>query len=268
MNRRGVRLALWVIPLLLVCYACVPATPAPTSTATAVPSATATFPFPTLIPTATELPPSTLAPPPEPDAGLGTELYKTGFENAADWPLGRDSLGATSLLDGQLSIVVTNPHTTRIVSSPAPAARDFVLQASFTAQLCAGQDEYGLVFRRNDDGEHLRFTITCEGGVRARRVSAAGPRALVPFVERHPAVMAGAPARNRLAVRAFGSQVLLYVNGAQVLAITDAQAIAGTSGAVVTADDDGQATLLLDEYTLHELAPTPTAASTTEAPDG
>ncbi len=204
-------------------------------------------------------------------AGAGETLYQTDFERAQGWPLGHDALGATSLLEGRLSFVVSLPSVTRVALSPAPAVRDFILQAHFSPLVCDGQDEYGLIFRQTPEGQHLRFTVTCTGGVRARRVDGGGPRALVPFIDLHPAVASGAPGRNRLSVRAVGEEVHLYVNGVQVLKISDSSPVAGNSGLVVTSDPRGQTTLMIDEFALYELsppAPTTDDTESTEASDG
>lgn len=209
-------------------------------------------------------------PPPAVAAGAGETLYRTTFDEAGEWQQTRDALGVTSLLEGRLSVVVSTARSTRIAASPAPPVRDFVLRANFSPQVCSADDEYGLIFRRSPEGEHLRFTVTCSGAVRARRVTADGSRAVVPFLDQHAAVIPGAPARNALAVRALGDLVRLYVNDIQVLTFSDPAPHAGHSGVVVTADREGQTTLLVDEYTLSELAATPTLEVTapTEAPDG
>lgn len=245
---------------------CVPTPPSPTPTPSPSSTPTATVMFPTLVPTSTEIPPNTPAPPPDPLDGAGEMLYQSDFEDAEGWPLGRDALGATSLLQGSLSFVVSRPSVTRVAVSPAPAAHDFVLQAHFSPLVCDGQDEYGLIFRQAPQGLHLRFTVTCSGGVRARRVDDDGPRALVPFIDHHPAVASGAPGQNQLSVRALGEEIRLYVNGVQVLQVSDSSPLSGHSGLVVTSDRSGQTTLMIDEFALFDLTPAP--ADSRETSDG
>ncbi|MDX1601144.1 MAG: hypothetical protein R3191_06490 [Anaerolineales bacterium] len=256
--------------LAMAAASCSPTPASPTATASPPPTITPTFPFPPLAPSPTEAPPSSPVPPPDVNAGSGQTVYETTFDQAGDWPLGQDALGATSLLDGNLSIVVSAPRSTRAVASPAPPQRDLVLQATLSPQLCSSDDEYGLYFRRTAEDTYLRFTVTCSGAVRARRVTVDGPRAVVPFLEGHPAVVPGAPSRNTLAVRALGDLIRLYVNDVQVLTFRDPTPRAGHSGVIVTSDAEGQTTLLVADYTLSNLAPTPTAQATepTEAPDG
>lgn len=255
---------------VLACAGCAPLAPEPSATPTPTATLTPTFPFPTLAPSATEAPPKTPVPPPAPESGAGETLYETTFDASNDWPLTRDSFGATSLLQGNLSVVVAAAGATRSVTSPAPPARDFVLQATFAPQLCSPDDEYGLHFRDTPDGGQLRFTVTCSGAVRARRVRADSSRALVPFLDHHAAVMPGAPAQNTLAVRAVGASVRLYVNGVQVLMFSDSEPRAGQTGLVVRGDSAGQTTILVADYLLRALSATPTAeaSETMEASDG
>lgn len=248
---------------LLALSACVSTPVQPTPTLTPIPpTVTATFPFPTLAPTATEIGVATPLPPPGPLETAGEVVYQTDFSAADDWPLGQDSIGAVSLIEGSLSVVLPGPGFTRLVSSPAPARMDFILDVDVRTAVCRGIDEYGVVFRQTDDGGALRFTLTCQGGMRLRRTTTGSSRAVVPFQEREAAVNPGAPADNRLTVRAHGSDLDFYLNGAQVLQASDAQPQAGTFALIVTsASDSPQTTVLFEDFTLYdwELQSTPPA---------
>ena len=263
-------LTLWLLAGIFVA-GCITETPAPTATATnPPPTPTPTFEFPTLAPTPTE---GRDAPTPEaaePLAGAGEILYQSEFDTAADWPLGRDSLGAVSLSNDGLSVVLPRPGLQRLVRSPAPLANNFILDVELRAEVCQGEDEFGVAFWLTPEGNHMRFTITCQGGVRLRRVLGEEQRAWVPFIERVPAVLPGAPAENRLTVRAQGNRFQLYVNGFPVLSGTEPSLPAGGSGlAVASSANQGQTTVIFDSFTIYQLDPaaTPTPGRT-ETPDG
>lgn len=252
--------------LLPVLAACRPVATAPQPTATLIPpSPTPTILFPTIGPTSTETI-ITQEPPPNPLADAGAVLYATEFSDAAGWQLGRDSLGATSLIDETLSLVVPRPGLTRIARSPAPVVdSSFILDASLRSEVCVGNDEYGLVFRLGQEGDHLRFTVTCQGGVRLRRVLKGASRALVPFVATDPAVMAGAPARNRLTVRALGDDLRLFVNDVEVLRARAPTLPPGGFGLVVASEGaQGQTTVTVDSFTLYQLPLAPSASATAD----
>jgi len=195
----------------------------------------------------------TSSPPVPPLEGAGDLLYGTDFEQADGWSLGRDAFGVVSLLDGALAIVLPQPSLSRVTRSPAPAARDVVIDSLIQAAVCQGSSEFGLAFRLTPEGDHLRFTITCDGGLRLRRVTSGVSSALIPFREREPAVMAGAPAENRLTVRASGNQLLLYVNNSLVLQTVDATPLVGGVGLAAASGTQGQTTVLFLELNVWSL---------------
>lgn len=245
--------------LLLIQAACLPAsTSAPPTASPIPPTATVTIQFPTIAPTATELI-LTPVPRPQPLADTSRVLYATDFTDPEGWGLERDSFGAVSHINDTLSLVVSRPGMTRIVRSPAATTElSFVLDAELRSEVCGSDDEYGLVFRLGQEGDHLRFTVTCGGGVRLRRVVGGASRALVPFIPEDPAVVAGAPARNRLTVRALGDDLRLYVNGIQVIRAGAPALPPGGFGLVVTsAARQGQTTVTVDSFRLLQLEETP-----------
>ncbi len=262
-------LCLYLLAILgFTLCACAPSTPPATPTATEPPATpTATFEFPTLAPTPTE---GRTLPTPEvasPLAGAGEIIYQTEFEEAGQWPIGQDSLGTVSLGDGTLAAVVPRPGLGRLIRSPAPVQDDFILDVVLRTEVCQATDEFGVAFWLTPDGDHMRFTLTCQGGVRLRRVLGDERRAWVPFSEREPAVLAGAPAENRLTVRAEGDDFRLYVNGFQVIAGTEPTLPAGGSGLVISSSaESSQTTVLFESFTLYALNSQLTPAATESEP--
>jgi hypothetical protein len=243
----------------------------PTATASEPqPPPTPTFEFPTLAPTATEgrTLPTTEAP--APLAGTGEVLYQTSFEAAGSWPIGQVSVGTISLANGSLAVVLPRSGLQRLIRSPTPPTENFVLDVMVRTEICQGTDEFGIAFWLTPEEDYMQFTITCEGGVRLRRVLGGERRAWVPFIEQEAAVLAGAPAQNRLTVRAQGDGFRLYVNGFPVLdGVEPSLPTGGTGLAVISGGDQGQTTVLFDSYTLYQLEPpvTPSPAGT-EPTDG
>jgi hypothetical protein len=169
-----------------------------------------------------------------------------------------------------LAVVLPRAGLQRLIRSPAPPTENFVLDVIVRTEICQGTDEFGIAFWLTPEEDYMQFTITCEGGVRLRRVLGGERRAWVPFTEREPAVLAGAPAQNRLTVRAQGDSFRLYVNGFQVLdGIEPSLPNSGSGLVVMSAGDQGQTTVLFDAYTLYQLEPqaTPSPAGT-EPNDG
>lgn len=246
--------------------ACQPSTPAPTSTpAPPLPTASPTFDFPTPQPSLTPtIPPTPTTSLPAVEV-LNNPVYITEFMTGSGWDLGSDVFGATSVINHALSLVVNQPNTLRTAISPSPALADFYAELSFRADLCDGQDEFGLAFRYQPEGDHYRATLTCQGGVRLRRVFRSLSRALVPFLESSPAVFSGPLSENKLAVLATESDFRVFVNDIEVLSARDIELRAGRIGVVVESDLAGQTTVSFSNLAVYELEDEPTESPTWEA---
>jgi hypothetical protein len=230
---------------------------------------TATLSFPTLVPTPTE----GAAQPPDPitfpltEAGRPT--YSADFGRVRDWEEANDALGAVSYLGNTLSIVVPLPGTTRYVPSPAEEKQDFLLDASLGAVLCSGDDEYGVAFRYTPEADYLRFTVTCQGGIRLRQVRAGSSRAVVPFLETSQAARPGAPVSNRFTVVAHGQEISLWLNGSFLFQVQDPAPAAGGLGLVVSSSQrTPHTTVQVHAFSVYPPVVVPTAIpSPTESSD-
>jgi hypothetical protein len=242
-----------------------PGTPTPLPP---TPTLTATIPFPTAAPTITETPAPTLTATPDIRQSFGPQLYSTQFDSAQGWRLGQDPFGVTSLDQGQLSVVVNQPGALRTLLSPADPVTDFYAEVSMHAALCQAEDEYGLVFRVNPLEEQYRFTITCDGGIRLRRILVGSSRAVVPFVTTSEAVMPHAPADNTLGVLARGADFELFVNGVSVLQAHDVALPAGKIGLVVSSGKSGQTTVTFDQFSIWSLRQVPSSPAPSLEPSG
>lgn len=241
--------------LLILLGACGPSTPPATSTPLALPpSDTATVPFPTVPATATATPAPTASPTPDILAGLGDVLFFDDFSFNHGWPLGEAAVGGTSLLDGRLVIAVREPRQFRMAVRARPSLADFYAEAVVTSTLCSPGDEFGIVFRVNSLAEHYRYTISCDGTARVRRLLVDASRALV-LPEASSAVFAGPLAVNRIAVWASGDRFRFYVNGVEILQARDAILTSGRIGFYVRAAREGQSTIAFDDLLVRELAP-------------
>ncbi len=246
-------LLLFLVPLILL-GACgpsaLPATPTPFPLPT---SATATVPFPTVPATATATPAPTVSPTPDILAGLRDVLFFDDFSFNHGWPLGEAAVGGTSLLDGRLVIAVSQPRQFRMAVRAQPSLTNFYAEAVVTSTLCSPGDEFGIVFRVNSLAEHYRFTISCEGTARVRRLLLDASRALV-LPEASSAVFPGPLAVNRLAVWASGDRFRFYVNGVEILQARDGILTSGRIGFYVRASREGQSTIAFDDLVVRELS--------------
>lgn len=236
------------------------AAPAPLpadAVATSVPVPTATDAFPTFAASATVPPAPSETAAPSLNHQLGPLVFTAEFAPDAGWSLGSDPAGGASLSGETLVLAVSLPNASRSVIAPAPPESDFLLEASVRAGLCSGADEIGVLFRVSPQGDHYRFTLDCQGGVRVTRVLGAGAVLLAGPADA-PSAIPGSPAENRLAVLARGEDFTLFVNGQEVLQARDPFLASGRFGFFVRSASQGQTTAALTAFTLHALRPAAT----------
>ena len=100
--------------------------------------------------------------------------------------------------------------------------QDFYLEADIGIQNCAGTDLYGLVIRAPDYGSGFGYYLglNCSGQYQITRWDANGI-ARISNLSLDPAVKPGSNQTNVLGVLARGSQLTLFVNGSQIIEVTD-----------------------------------------------
>jgi hypothetical protein len=243
-----------------------PITPTVSPTPSLIPSPTVGFP--TLLPTPTLTPLPSLTPTPDIRAGLGRILYQDDFSGNVGWLVGQNDFGGTSLLDGQLVLSLRVPGGFRYALSPAGSLSDFFLEVTLRTELCGARDEFGVVARFTPEGNHYRFSLTCDGGARISRVLDGSVRGLVPITQTN-LVIAGAPAENRIGVWARGSDLRFYINGTEAFSLRNAAFRSGTFGLMIRSISSSQLTVSFDDLVVYDLATpaaTPPLSSSTPSP--
>jgi len=239
--------------------------PFPTLTPTLAPSLTPTFAFPTLPPSLTPTPPPVMTSTPDVLADLGELLYREDFSRDRGWALRQAEQESTSLNNGRLTFVVRQPGAIRYVLSPYLPPIDYYLEVQLRTELCSPGDEYGVMFRVAENGDHYRITLACDGSARVTRVLRGTSAALVPPTETF-LVLAGAPADNRIGVLLSGDQLRFFLNGLEAFSLRDDTLESGGLGLILHTGNAGQLTVSFDEVVVRALSParmaSPTAPST------
>ncbi|MFN2147550.1 MAG: hypothetical protein ACK2T2_04105 [Anaerolineales bacterium] len=226
-----------------------------------LPPATPTFVFPTLIPT------TTYTPPPSPTAtadimsGLGPALFRDTFSVDRGWKVTIFGAGGAGLLDGRYSLSVRETFSILVALSPAEAIQNGYLEVTARAVLCSSDDEYGLIFRANGQGEYYRFSLNCSGEARLSRITIDGEHVLIPNTPIN-FVFPGLLVDNRLAVLFEGEFFRFFINGSEVFSARDRVLSTGGSGLFVRTRQSGQNTASFDDFILRPLnAPSTATAS-------
>jgi hypothetical protein len=221
---------------------------------------TPTFVIPTAPPTSTPSPAPSLTPTPNALFGIGPIIFRDAFDQNTGWAVGEDNLGGTSISDGRLVLSVRNPKTYRYAISPVSQLTDFYAEAVVRPLICNEDDEFGMMFHFDSDGNHFRLSLACNGSVRVVRVLHGQSFNMIPPTQTYE-VIPGPLVENTIGVLAIGADFHLFINGVDVLRMRNAEIPLGTLGFFVHAESSGQTTVAFDDLTVRAVPPTPTPTS-------
>jgi hypothetical protein len=140
------------------------------------------------------------------------------MDDPSAWELATTASGGAAITDGRLTLSVRMPRAYHSARRPAPIVGDFFAEVDLYTEVCNPGDEIGLTARGRGLVEQYRFLIGCDGTARITRVLEEGSRALTLRVA-SPAIQAGAPTHNHLAIWLRGLDLKLFVNGDEVLTV-------------------------------------------------
>ena len=189
-----------------------PLEPTATPTRTFTPTPTTDWfpatPTPTFIPEPSATPQPTLAGRPDgvtelrvSDDFTDQSLWNTPISTSGNVAYGNESLTLAPALKGAYLFSLSQ-HT---VSS------EFYLELTVQTTLCQEDDQYGVVFWRQAEGDYYRLLLNCAGQVRLELVQG-GVMVVVHDWEGASRIQPGAPATNRLGLYGSGGLFQLYIN--------------------------------------------------------
>jgi hypothetical protein len=227
------------IALVLLLSACrVVINPAsPTEEPTPAPSATATIEWfpPTLTPSPFPTPNST--PTPDYRPGIGELIFEDDFNDQSLWSTNASGDGAVTISGGNIHLALNSRRSYLFSTRTAPVLGDFYAEITASTSFCRGEDEYGLILRNTEDGDHYRFALSCDGQAKVDRYQSGSLTRQAGWVVNRT-VPAFAPSSVRLGVWAQGSVLNFFVNDLYLFSVNDTQFFRGTIGVFVHASGD------------------------------
>ena len=163
-----------LLPLVLL-TAC--AGPSPVSTPSPTPVTAAGTPTPTIIwfpptNTATSFPTSTVLPTPEQYPGITGSPRIDTFGQPGWWETSSSSTASVQVDHNRLVMSLSTKGPTPLLSlSRQPVPDDFYAEATATINLCAGKDQFGMIFRAADAADYYSFRVSCDGTESLARVT-------------------------------------------------------------------------------------------------
>jgi hypothetical protein len=172
------------------------------------------------------------------------------MDDPSAWELATTASGGAAITDGRLTLSVRTPRAYHSARRPAPIVGDFFAEVDLYIEVCNPGDEIGLTARGRGLVEQYRFLIGCDGTARITRVLEEGSRALTLRVA-SPAIQAGAPTHNHLAIWLRGIDLKFFVNGEEVLTVRDAALATGNLGVIARAGPGGQVSASFDDLAVY-----------------
>ena len=237
--------------------------PAPTATPTAAlpePTSTATIDWFPVTATPTFPPFATQTATPEMRPGLGQTTLSDSFTSEADWDTGLSDDGRSSVDRNRLTLAV-QPEVYMLSLRHGPVLSDFYAEITARLNLCQGGDDYGLLVRANAVA-YYRFSLTCNGTVRADRISVRMRQSLQEEVLSGDAPR-GSPGEVRIGLWAVGNEMRLFLNGRYQFTVRNPNYPSGTIGVFARAAGDTPVTVSFSDLVIQEVEyvpppPTPT----------
>lgn len=253
-----------LLAMTLTIVACLPVdlaepteTPVPTETATATPTIVWFPPSATV----TQLSVPTYTRTPDMSPGIGGITLKDDFSDDTVWDIAVSDNASASISRNQLTLVVKSGFYLASMRRELPLS-DFYAEITARPSLCRGEDNYGLVVR-GVGSSFYRFVLTCDGMIRAERISG-GTRS--PLQEPIPSGDApGAPGEVRMGIWAVGSEMRLFLNGRYQFTVVEPSFPSGALGVFVRSTGETPVTVTFSDlmvyrvdYTLPTKTPIPT----------
>ena len=248
---------------LVLLSACVGLTPA--STPTPTPLADTLTPTPTILwfpptNTATFFSTATVLPTPEQHPGITELLFTDVFDQPDLWNITSSSSVSAQVKLNRLVLTISAKGPLLLLSlRNKTTVNDFYAEATATISLCAGKDQFGMIFRAADVGDYYSFRVSCDGEVSLARVTSGSTLPLRDWLPTGDAPM-GAPGVVKLGVWAAGREMRFFLNDQFQFSFSDPVLQSGTLGFFVYADRTAPITASFSDLSVNSVtyvSPTP-----------
>jgi hypothetical protein len=230
---------------------CIPAdvTPIPiTTTETPLPTSTIVWFPPSETPTVGVI--ITSQPTAEMRPGLGATLLTDDFSDPSLWDVAASDQGSAGIDHNSLTIAVqSNVYLASLRHELV--MNDSYLEITARPSLCRGADSYGILVHANGSA-YFRFALSCDGKVRADRVSKGLKLNLQKPLQSGDAPL-GAPGEVRIGMWTFGTQMRLFLNGRFQFSVTDPSFPGGTLGVFVNSGGSTAAVVTFSDLVIQSI---------------
>jgi len=226
------------------------------ATATQTPTITPTIvwfpPTPTLAPQPTSAPISdqNLKP------GVGALRIKDDFQSTENWNRETTPRGNIVPGNGKLTLVVQSPKGELYSIRKDTSVDNFYAEATFTANLCQGDDMTGMIFRTNGESSYYRYLVDCNGRVTAQVVIGGTPTAMHDWAPSGE-LIAGLPAPFKLGVWASKDVLRFFINDQFQFEAARGTYVYGGIGFYARAAGDPSLSVSISDFSVYDVSASP-----------
>ena len=224
-----------------------PPTETPVPTDTPVPTETIVWFPPSATPTLLAFP--TYTGTPEMGPGIGARFLSDDFSDDSVWDTATSDSGSAAIGMNRLSIAVQPGYYLSSMRRELPLS-DFYAEITARPSLCREDDNYGVLVR-GVGSSFYRFVLTCNGQIRAERISG-GTR--LPIYEPVPSGDAPhPPGEVRIGIWAVGDQMRLFLNDRFQFSVSDPKFPIGAFGVYVRSAGDEPVSVTFSDFDVYDV---------------
>lgn len=222
-------------------------TPTPVPSDTATPTATIVW-FPPSA-TSTLLAVPTYTGTPEMSPGIGARIASDNFSADSSWDTAESDNASAAISMNRLALAAQPGFYLSSMRRELPLS-DFYAEITARPSLCRGEDNYGVIVR-GVGSSFYRFVLTCNGEVRAERISG-GTR--LPIYEPVPSGdVARPPGEVRIGIWAVGEEMRLFLNDRYQFSVRDPKFPIGAFGVFVRSNGDEPVSVTFSDFEAYDV---------------
>ena len=250
-SRKSLTTSIALVLLLSGCRVVInPASP--TDVPTLAPSATATIEWFPATQTPTPFPTPHFTQTPNYRPNIGELIFEDEFSDPSLWTTDASGDGAVTVSGGNIHLSLNARRSYLFSTRTAPILGDFYAEVRANTRICSGEDEYGLIVRNTEDGDHYRFALSCDGRAKVDRYQGGSLSRQAGWVTNR-AIPDVAPGNVRLAVWAQSGQLNFFVNDLYLFSVNDTQFYRGTFGVFVHTSGDSDVSVSFKDLQVSEI---------------
>ncbi len=250
--RRRFVVATLLLAMTMLLVAClpldsIPATATPLPTDTALPTATIVWFPPSATPTLLAVPTYTATP--EMSPGIGKVTLNDDFSDDSLWDTAVSDHGSAAIGMNRLSLAVQPGYYLASMRHDLIVG-NFYAEITARPSLCRGDDNYGIIVR-GVGSSFYRFVLTCNGQIRADRISG-GTR--LPIQQ--PLLSGDAtrpPGEVRIGMWAVGGEMRLFLNGRFQFGVTERTFPSGGFGVYVRSAGEDSVSVIFSDLKIYHV---------------